>query len=195
MLIENKGIKKDNYFIPPFVLNEGEIIILYLFEGQYFLPTELYLKDIFTGKIKHENVLVHKHLSFVEYIFEPRWRSLFCPITVGEYLRKNANTNSNYATKIYERNKWITNKTKIHNLAGNIRKQLSLFATLSKSKNIVFDLSGQDPLGAEETYECVKENVKNGGSGILIDWAKNMIDWAKNMEDKCTKLIQIQWTE
>ncbi|MFT6679315.1 MAG: hypothetical protein ACJAZG_001993, partial [Granulosicoccus sp.] len=31
MLIENKGIKTDNFYIPPFDLNVGEIVVLYLF--------------------------------------------------------------------------------------------------------------------------------------------------------------------
>lgn len=188
MLIENQGIKKDNYLIPPFVLKEGEIIVLHIFGGQHFHRTELYLKDIFTGKVKHENVIVYKPLTFVEDIFEPRWRSLFFPITVGEYLKKNANLNNEYATKIYETNNWITKKTKIHHLAGTLRKQLSVLATLSKSKNIVFDLVGQDPLGAEEIYKFVKENVKNGGSGILIDWTDDM-------KNDCTQFIQLQWTQ
>ncbi len=119
MIIENKGIIEDKYFIPPFQLNEGEIIVLHLFGGQHFHPIELYLKDIFTGKIKHKNVLVHKPLAFVEYIFEPQWRSFLYPITVGEYLKKNANLNNEYASKIYKTNSWISKKMKIYNLPGN----------------------------------------------------------------------------
>ncbi len=186
MIIENKGIKKDNYFIPPFELNKGELIVLYLFGGQHFYPTKMYLKDIFTGKLKDENVLVNMPLKFVDYFVEPRWRSLFYPITVGEYLKENANLNSEYATKIYETHNWITTKTKVHSLPGTPRKQLCLFERLSKSKNIIFDLEGQDPLGVEETYKFVKENIKNGGSGILLDWADDM-------KNDCTKFIELQW--
>src|SRR6056297_2381802 len=158
MLIENKGIRTDTFYMPPFDLNIGEIVVLYLFNGQHFFETEMFLKDIFCGKTRHKNVMVHKELTFVEHFIEPKLRRLFYPVTVGEYLKKNANLDSPYATKIYDI-EWINEKTKVNTLAGNPRRLLSLYATLSKTKHIVFDAVGQDPKGAEETYEVVKEVV------------------------------------
>jgi ABC-type multidrug transport system ATPase subunit len=67
-----------------------------------------------------------------------------------------------YANKIYEID-WITPKTKINNLPGKSRKQLSLYSTLSKTNNIMLDLIGVDPLGAKEIYEIVKNEVLRGG--------------------------------
>lgn len=185
MIIESKGIIKDNFFIPPFELSEGEIIILHLFGGGHYNQLKEYLKSVFTEKLKNESITIHKPLKFVDYITEPKWRSLFYPITVGEYLQKNANFDSEYATKIYETNTWITKKTRIDTLAGTPRKLLSLFAQLSNSNNILFDLDGQDPLGATDMYEFVKENVKNGGSGILLDWTDEL-------RNDCTKFIQLE---
>jgi hypothetical protein len=141
MLIENKGIKTDNFFIPSFDLNVGEIVVLYLFNGQHFYETEMFLKDIFCGKTKDENVIVHKKLTFVEHFIEPKLRRLFYPVTVGEYLKKNANLKSPYATKIYEID-WIKEKTRFNRLSGNPRRLLCLYATLSKTDNIVFDVVG-----------------------------------------------------
>ncbi|HEY4789261.1 MAG TPA: hypothetical protein VIH57_24595 [Bacteroidales bacterium] len=185
MIVENKGIRTNKFFIPPFDLNAGEIVVLYLFNGQHFYETEMFLKDIFTGKTTNENVKVHKPMKFVEYFIEPEIRRMFFPVTVGEYLKKKANLNSNFATKIYE-TKWITKKTKVNTLAGNPRKMLSLYATLSETKDIIFDLVGQDPKGAEETYMTVKEIVKDGGSAILLDSFSDM-------KDDCTKYIELQW--
>ncbi len=88
MLIENKGIKIDNFYIPPFDLNVGEIVVLYLFNGQHFYETEMFLKDIFCGKTKDENVIVNKNLTFVEHFIEPKLRRLFYPVTVGNQLTK-----------------------------------------------------------------------------------------------------------
>ncbi len=187
MLIENKGIRTDTFYIPPFDLNVGEIVVLYLFNGQHFYETEMFLKDIFCGKTKNENVVVHKELTFVEHFIEPKLRRLFYPVTVGDYLRKNANLDSPYATKIYD-NEWINEKTKVNTLAGTPRRLLSLYATLSKTDNIVFDVAGQDPKGAEETYEIVKDVVKKGGSAILLD----CFEYMKN---DCTKYIELQWTK
>ncbi|MGV8830312.1 MAG: hypothetical protein ACWA6U_18545 [Breznakibacter sp.] len=187
MLIENKGINADSFYIPPFDLNVGEIVVLYLFNGQHFYETEMLLKEIFCGKKKDENVIVYKNLTFVEHFIEPKLRRLFYPVTVGEYLKKNANFDSPYATKIYEID-WINEKTKVNTLAGNPRRLLCLYATLSKTENIIFDLAGQDPKGAEETYEIVKDLVKKGGSAILLDCFEDM-------KNDCTKYIELQWTK
>ena len=186
MLIECKGIRTDKFYIPPFELNQGEIIVLGLFGGQHFYETEMYLNDILTGKTVNESVTVNKPLTFVEHFIEPSLRRMFYPVSVGEYLKKYANQESHFAKKIYE---WygITNKTKVNTLAGNPRSRLSLYATLTRTNNILFDLVGQDPLGAEESYAIVKENVKNGGAAILLD----------NFNDKkldCTRYIELQWT-
>ncbi len=99
MLIQSKGITTDTFFIPPFELNEGEIVVLYLYNGPHFFETELFLRDIFTGKTQSENVVIHKKMSFVEYFFEPKLRRTFCPITVGEFLKKKANFESPFASK------------------------------------------------------------------------------------------------
>jgi len=144
MLVENKGIKTENFHIPSFDLKAGEIVVLYLFNGQHFFETEMFLKDIFTGKVEDENVILNTSLTFAEHFKESRLRRLFHPVTVGEYLKRNANLNSPFATKIYEID-WINERTKVNTLAGNPRRLLTLYCTLSNTSNIVFDLVGQDP--------------------------------------------------
>lgn len=185
MLIKNKGIQTDTFRIPSFDLNEGEIVVLYLFNGVYFHDIKLFLQNIFCGNVKYNNVVVHKKMTFVEYFIEPNFRRFFYPITVGEYLKKNSNLESSYATKIYDI-EYIKETTKVNTLAGNPRKLLTLYATLSKTSNIVFDLMGQDPKGAEETYRIVKDVVKKGGSAILLDGYNDM-------RNDCTKYIELQW--
>ncbi|MCL9806555.1 hypothetical protein NAT51_13550 [Flavobacterium amniphilum] len=185
MLIENKGIQTDAFYVPPFTLKKGEIIILHLFNDERSHNAEMVLKDIFTGKLKDKNVIVYTALTFVDYIFEPKFKSLFRPFNVGNYLKKNANSNSPYATKIYETD-WITPKTKINWLPGTPRKQLSLFASLTKTNNIIFDLSGLDKKGAEETYMIVKEIVKKGGAAIFLDYFGDI-------KNDCTQYIELQW--
>lgn len=187
MLIENKGVKTDTFYIPPFNLNAGEILVLYLFNGQHFYDTEMFLKDIFCGVSKDENVVVHKTLTFVEHFTEPRFRRFFQPMTVEDYLKKNANLDSPYATKIYEI-KWINKKTKLNAISSSKRQLLSLYATLSKTNNIVFDLVGQDVKTAEKSYEVIKEAVRKGGSAILLDWVEDL-------RNDCTEYIELQWTK
>ena len=187
MLIKNKGIKTGTFYIPPFDLNVGEIVVLYLFNGQHFYDTEMFLKDIFIGNTRNKNVIVNQKMTFVEHFIEPKIRRLFYPVTVGEYLEKNANLNSPYASKIYKI-EWINRKTKVNTLAGTPRRLLSLYATLSKTKNIVFDVAGQDPQGAEDTYKVVKEVVTKGGSAILLDCFEDM-------KNDCTKYVELQWNK
>ncbi len=63
-----------------------------------------------------------------------------------------------------------------------------MYATLSKTDKVIFDVVGQDPKGAEETYEIVKDIVKKGGSAILLDCFEDM-------KNDCTKYIELQWTK
>lgn len=185
MLIRNNGIKTDTFYIPPFELNRGEIVVIYLFNGPHFFETEMFLKDIFIGNRIHENVFLDQEMTFVEHFVESKFRRFFFPVTVGEYLRKHADLNNPYASKIYE-NKWITEKTKVNHLAGTQRKLLSLYSAISKTNKIIFDLVALDPKGSEEVYEIVKQLVKLGGAAILLD---SFYD----MKNYCDKYVELEW--
>ncbi len=74
----------------------------------------------------------------------------------------------------------------MNQLAGTPKKLLSLYTTLSHTNNILFDVAGQDPVGAEKTYTIVKEVVQNGGSAILFDCFTRM-------KNDCTKYIELEW--
>ncbi|AZB00234.1 hypothetical protein EG359_11625 [Chryseobacterium joostei] len=186
MLIENKGIKTKTFYIPPFELDAGDFVVIYLYNGYHFYETEMFLKDIFCGNTRDQDVTVHKKLTFVEHFIEPTLRRLFYPVTVGEYLRKNANLDSPYAKKIYEF-EWINEKTKLNTLPGNPRRLLSLYSTLSKTDNIIFDIVGVSPQDAKKIYKTVKEIVQKGGSAILLDGFNDM-------KNDCTKYVELQWT-
>ncbi|KAF2335071.1 hypothetical protein [Flavobacterium daemonense] len=102
IVIENKGIKTDTFYIPPFVLHEGEIIVLYLYNGKHFYDTEMYLKDIFCGAIKNENVIVNRKMSFVNFFKESKFRDIFFPSTVSRYLRKDKELTNPFLVKLFE---------------------------------------------------------------------------------------------
>lgn len=184
MLIECKGIRTEDYYIPPFTLKKGEMLVLNLQNGMHFYNLSMQLKDIFSGKVKHERVAINSALSFVDYFKEPAWRRALYPVTVKEFLKKNSNTKNRSADKIYDI-KWITGATKVNTLAGSPRKLLTLYATLSKTKHIVFDLSGIDPRGTEEIFNIVKEEIKNDGAAILLDHCANM-------KQNCSKYLEAE---
>ncbi len=185
LIIESKGIKTDHYFIPPFELREGELVIIYLGEGAHFYDLKEQLVAIFAGRIKNENVIVTKSLTYVDYFRESKFRSLFFPVRVDEYLRKKANLESKFIQKIYEI-PWINKKTKINELYWNTKRLLSLYATFSKTKYIVFELAGQGSDDAKETCNIVKNEIKKGGGAILLDRTP---DW----KDDCDKFIALEW--
>jgi len=189
MVLENKGIKTDNFYVPPFDLYEGEVVVLYLHNGGYYYDTEMFLKDIFCGITKKKNVTLHKKMTFVEHFKESSFRRIFYPTTVGEYLRKNANLSDPFSKKIFEE-KWITNKTKINALNkmnnNTSRRLLCIYAALSKTKDIVFDMAGVGPEGAELIFKTVKEAVKNRGSAILLDGFDDM-------KQHASKYLELEW--
>lgn len=185
LIIENKGIKTDQYLIPPFDLHKGEIVVIYLYNGAHLYNVEQHLVNIFTGNTSDPNVKLHHPLTFVPHFRQSRLRDIFRRITVGEYLRKNALPSSAFTNKIYE-NKFITKRTNVDTLAGNPRKLLSLYSVLSKTNLIIFDLHGQDPEGAAQAYKIVKEEINNGGAAILLDGYKDM-------KTDCTTYIELEW--
>jgi hypothetical protein len=185
MLIENKGIKTDLFYLPPFTLNAGEILIINLFNGAHFYKTEMLLKDVLAGNTKNENIIIHQKLTFAEHFTESAFRRIVYPVTVQEYLKKHASPDSPYAAKIFDID-GIHNKTKVNSLTGTPKRLLSLYATLSTTNTIIFDLAGQDPAGAQETYKIVKEEVKKGGAAILLDGYDDL-------KTDCTKYIELEW--
>jgi hypothetical protein len=110
MLLENKGHNINDFFIPPFTVDKGEILTIYMFGGAHFFPLEKKLVDIFTGKVKSDNIKIHGQFHFIK------------------------NTQS-----------------------------------FSDIPNIIFDLVGQDLNTALQTFETIKQHVKNGGSAIFLD--------------------------
>lgn len=185
LIVESKGIKTDQYFIPPFELRDGELVILYLYGGAHFQGIKTELVNIFTGKIKNENVIVTNSLTYVDYFRESKFRSLFFPVRVGKYLNNRANLKSEFIQKIYEI-PWINKKTKINELHWNSKRLLSLYATFSKTKYIVFELAGLGPDDAKENYDIVRNEIRKRGAAILIDWASDM-------KDDCDKFITLEW--
>lgn len=187
IVLENKGIKTDTFYIPPFVLYEGEVVVLFLYNGKHFYDTEMYLKDIFCGNIKHENVTLYKEMTFVDFFRESNFRDLFFPSTINRYLKSQADLTNPFLVKLFE-DKYVTRKTRMNKLGGTQRKLLNLYVTLSKTKDIVFDVAGLDPQGAVLTFKMVEETVKDGGSAILFDGFDDM-------KQHASKYIELEWNE
>ncbi|MFN8114468.1 MAG: hypothetical protein U0W65_00025 [Bacteroidia bacterium] len=66
MLLENKGLTIDNFFVPPFTVDKGEILTIYMFGGAHFFALEKKLADIFTGKVNNDNVKIYGPFHFIK---------------------------------------------------------------------------------------------------------------------------------
>lgn len=185
LLLENKGIRTDQYFIPPFELREGELVVINLHGGPHYYEFKRILIDILTGKIKNENVTLKRPFVYDNYFKESKFRRIFFPTTVEVFLEKNANLESEFIQKIYSF-PWVNKKTKFKELYWGYQKIVFLCSTLSKTKDIVFDLAGQHPESAKISFEIVKNVVKNGGSAILIDSVPEF-------KEECDEFITLEW--
>lgn len=183
MILENKGIKTDNFYVPPFDLHEGEIVVLY--KGINSYDVEVFLKNIFCGKIKHENVILHRKMTFVDFFRESNFRDVFFPLRVNRYIKKDADLSNPFLVKLFG-DKYVTREAKLNKLGGTQRKLMNLYVTLLKTKDIVFDLNGLDSQGAELTFKLVEEAVKDGGSAILLYGFNDIKQYA-------SKYIELEW--
>lgn len=184
MVIESRGIMIDQYFIPPFEVRRAELIVICLFSGAHFNDVERQVIDILTGKVQHEQVTLYQPLTYVPHFREPRYRKLFYPVTVGEYLKKYARGQSVFAGEIY-RQTFIKKNTKIKTLENKYQRLLSLYTTLSHTDAIIFDLIGLSTEGAQEIYSVVKTHIKQGGTAILLD---NFTD----MQHDCVTYVELE---
>jgi hypothetical protein len=163
----NKQIIGD-FLVPSFSVKSGDIAIIQFPNGPYFYPHMMKMKDIFSGKTPNDKVEILSPFKYPEHIKERGLRNRLFPLTVGGHLVKNANKESPFYTKIYN-DPYITPKTKIGTIPGNPRRKLAVYASLSWTNQIIFDLAGVDPMGGQEIYNTVKGVVEGGGAAILID--------------------------
>jgi len=185
MLISFKEQVIDNFLIPSFTLSQGEIVIIHVPGGPFFQPVSMKIIDIVTGKTPNANSTITVPLRYAEHVKDNSPARLLLPMTVGRYLKKTANTNSMLYGKIYEI-AWMKPGIKINTLAGTVRRKLSIYATLSWTNNIVFDLVGVDPLGGQEIYSFIKTTIQLNGAAILVDSCDDF-------RDDCTTFVEAKY--
>ncbi|WP_044213129.1 hypothetical protein [Flammeovirga sp. OC4] len=168
MILSNEGFEIGDFIIPSFKLNEGEIIRLCLYGGSHFFPLVDELTKIFMGINPSPRVKLFQKIAFAEHIYPHGFKEYFYPLTIERYLKQNGQANFE-DLKLFSGLDYITANTKIATLPGNQRKWLSIVSKLSLTKNIIFDLVGQDPMGATTTLKVIKSLLDQGYSAIFLD--------------------------
>ncbi len=166
----------DDFIIPAFTANEGEIIIIEILGGPKFRNLTLKLNSVFTTQ--------NSSFKYVEHIQTNSLLRFIFPLTVEKYLT-NCGPNIFYRNKIYEVN-WMKPKIKVNTLAGSLKRLLSLYKTLTFTKNIIIDLVGVDPIGGVEIYQILKNNKNEKGTTILFDTCNEF-------ENDCSKFIKVKY--
>jgi len=183
-IISSRGFQLNGYYIPPFELYERELLGIYLENksDSHIIYDKIVKLFCFESEYPIE---INKTLDYAKHFRQNIFRQKFKPVTVGEYLNKNANPKSNLFNTIYEID-YINPKTRIETLPGNPRRLLTLSALISKSTNIIFDTIAQDSEGIKTTLDFVHENVVNqNGSAIWFSFFKDSMK-------TCTRHIEIE---
>ncbi|WP_052592026.1 hypothetical protein [Aureispira sp. CCB-QB1] len=184
MIAQSNGFIVNGFKIPPFTLNKGDFILLFVensFEALH-LKEQLFL--LFSSKKLHPKLTINENITTVANIQLNSIKEFFIPTSVQKYIYKNAKTPSNTLHQIVSFENIFPN-SKITHLPGTDRKLISLLTTLSYTRNIIFDLGGLDPLGAEKIVnEVTNQLIHKGGAAILIDSFEGF-------ENRCSQFLKI----
>lgn len=192
MLIESKGFYISNYYVPPFYLEKGELLIIDIIKDIPFYKFESSLADIFSGKKNDKNVTINFPFLFTGRTWsESRLRSIFNPTTIKKYIEQHTSDcqiiieaiNSLGGDTFLEL-KYLRGEDRMSSLEATPFRLISLFAALNKSKYIFTDVIGQNIEGVELVWDIIDENIKNEGCCIVIDHFgySNFTEYAKRFK-------------
>jgi hypothetical protein len=187
VLIQNSGIQTESFFVPPFELNRGELLVIHSYHGAHFYKTSTELIQLFTGQKDNEALKLHVSFSYASHFFyrESLFRKYFWPVTVEECIQACKTVHTDLLGKINEVS-GLAGKTKVNTLGPYARKLISLYKTLSASNHIIFDLPGLDPESARAIYQVVKDQVEKGATAVLIDGYDEF-------QNDCDRFITLEW--
>jgi len=185
MLISFPEQNFNNFIIPAFQINEGEIVVIELSGGALFQPLLSKLKSLLTGTVADSPIEINSEFRFVEQFRESFLNYHFAPVTIGKYHQKHANKDNPVYEKIYNTPSLARN-TKVNTLAGDVRRKLELYTTLSWTNHLIFDLTSADPKGGTDLFGVVKQAITPNGAAILIDLCDEF-------KDQCSTFVKVNY--
>ncbi|UOE48446.1 hypothetical protein MTO98_28975 [Mucilaginibacter sp. SMC90] len=185
MLISFPEQNFNNFIIPAFQINEGEIVVVEFPGGALFQPLLAKLKSILTGTVAGSHVEINPEFRFVEHFKESFLTRRFAPVTIGKYHQKHANKHNPVYEKIHNTPS-LTAQTKVNTLTGDVRKRMELYTTLSWTNRLIIDLTGVDPKGGTDIFNAVKQAIMPNGAAIVIDSCDEF-------KDQCTTFVKVNY--
>jgi hypothetical protein len=168
MLLKSIGFTLYGQYVPPFEMQEGEIITInivgYTNQGT---TLEFALLDIFSGRQVHPSVTVHKPFTLIPYFRDNSWRRWFRKTKVSHVFKR-------YDVPIEVQHEicnllYVKNDTPINHLAGSPRKQIMWYSGVTTNANIVIGLAGMDSKGVENAYQYTQKHLNPKGGAIIIN--------------------------
>ena len=176
ILIESKGFYIDKYYITPFCLKNGELLVIDINKDIPFYRFELLLANMLLEKKNDENILINSPFLFTGRNWRESWlKSTFNPTTIKKYIRRYTSDCKNIIETI---NNLDSNFLELKDLRGEERmssleatpfRLISILTVLTKSKYIFTDMIGQDSDGIKLTWDIINENIENGCCCIILD--------------------------
>ena len=115
MIIDNKGIQTAKFYLPPFQLKKGEIAIIRLKNNLESVVIEKELTQLLSKKNIDKDIISTERFTFANYKKDSLISKIFYKNNVKNYLKRNANLKSPFASKIYEID-WIKPNTLLNRL-------------------------------------------------------------------------------
>jgi hypothetical protein len=168
-IINCRGIELDNFVIPPFTFNHGEMLRLWI----QILPRDGYelckkLIYIFNKSILQKGIDVNEKVEFVDVIKENKLQKWISPLTVENYLRKNIGL-KNIEIEETLKEFGIEPKQWIKKIDHYTQKALTISALFKKTNCLSFDYYGLGALPEIEITDLIIKEINSGKSAISFD--------------------------
>ena len=165
-----KGFEFKDFYIPPFSIEEGDLLGVMLGNSAYSSVLKNRFVEFFNDDHNYSDPKLKLGLADHFYEKEILGFKKYVPTIVSTYIKRNANKESKFATRIYEID-YIKPSSKVTSLQVLHRRLLTLSAYMSKSKYFIFDTAGLDNQETIFILNFVKEFLANeGGIAVWMDY-------------------------
>jgi len=176
ILIESKGFYIEKYYMPPFCVKKGELLVIDINKDIPFYKFELLMANILSGKNIDENITINSPFLFTGRVWKESWfASTFCPTTIKKYIKQDVfnyksiiETVNNLDSNFLEL-KYLKEDDKMSSLEATPFRLISILTAFAKNRYIFTDMMGQAPNGIKLTWDIINENIENEGSCIILD--------------------------
>lgn len=171
------GATIGRFYIPPFTVSAGEIVIIGFPGGPYFMETV----RLIVPQLREISPFIYaKKIGSRSF-----WRKLF-PETVKAYVMKNGNPDHAIIQEIYQL-PGVHPHSDIHRVNANDQTIIQLCCALSLSNTIMADFQAVGVAREDLFLELVTQQVQRHQGAALL------FDDCRNLQHRCTRFITAEY--